>query len=227
MNKIRTFVSAKTMTPVDCVKLTANINYSDGIIQGFDYQNVNQTSISIVNICNVPFNILGMDLFSDTTNGSNFVARINNFSIGANQTINIPVYYNGIYLGNNLAPNYQITINANSAIYSLIVSVPQINNPPIADDIVVDLNNRENKILDINLFLNHFSDIDGDTLAAVIIEGNTSNYKLNGQPLVSGAQIPRSAIESNYLVFTAPDTNNYNEDATIWRAVDSAGSISV
>lgn len=227
MNKIRTFVSAKTMTPVDCVKLTANINYSDGIIQGFDYQNVNQTSISIVNICNVPFNILGMDLFSDTTNGSNFVARINNFSIGANQTINIPVYYNGIYLGNNLAPNYQITINANSAIYSLIVSVPQINNPPIADDIIVDLNNRENKVLDINLFLNHFSDIDGDTLAAVIIEGNTSNYKLNGQPLVSGTQIPRSAIESNYLVFTAPDTNNYNEDATIWRAVDSAGSISI
>lgn len=227
MNKIRTFVSAKTMTPVDCVKLTANTNYSDGIIQGFDYQDVNQISISIINICSVPFNILGMELFSDTTNGSNFVASIKNFSIGANQTINIPVYYNGIYLGTNLNPNYQITINANSAIYSLIVSVPQVNNPPVADDIVVDLNNRESKILDINMFLNHFSDIDGDTLAAVIIEGNTVHYTLNGQPLVSGTQIPRSAIESNYLLFTAPDTNDYNEDATIWKAVDSAGSISV
>lgn len=227
MNKIRAFVSAKTMTPVDCVKLSANVNYSDGIVKGFDYQNVTQISISIINICSVPFNILGMNLFTDTVNGGNFVASIKDFSIGANQTLNIPVYYNGIYLGNNLNPNYQITINANSAIYSLIVSVPQVNNPPVADDIIVDLNNRENKILDIDLFLNHFSDIDGDSLTAVIIEGNTSNYKLNGQSLVSGTQIPRSAIESNYLVFNAPNTDNYNEDATIWKAVDSAGSISI
>lgn len=201
--------------------------YDDGIIQGFDYQDVTQKTISIINICSVPFNILGMDIFSDITSGSNFVASIKDFSIGANQTINIPVYYNGIYLGANLSPNYQITINANSAIYSLTVSVPQINNPPVAEDIIVDLNNREDKILDINMFLNHFSDIDGDTLAAVIIEGNTINYTLNGQPIVSGAQIPRSAIESNYLVFNAPDTNDYNEDSTIWKAVDSAGSISI
>ena len=227
MNKIRAFVSAKTMTDVDCVKLSANVNYSDGIIQGFDYQDLTQKTISIINICSVPFDILGMELFSDTTNGSNFIASIKDFSIGANQTLNIPVYYNGIYLGTNVNPNYQISINANYAIYSLIVSVPQINNPPVADDIIIDLNNRENKVLDINMFLNHFSDIDGDTLAAVIIEGNTMHYRLNGQPLVSGTQIPRSAIESNYLVFIAPDTNDYNEDATIWKAVDSAGSISV
>lgn len=227
MNKIRAFVSAKTMTDIECVKLTANINYSDGIIQGFDYQNVNQTTISIVNICSVPFDVLGMNLFSDTTNGSNFVASIKNFSIGANQVLNVPVYYNGIYLGSNLTPNYQITINSNSAIYSLTVSVPQVNNPPIADDITIDLNNRENKILHIGIFLNHFSDIDGDTLAAVIIEGNTSRYTLNGNPIISGTQIPRVLIESNQLVFNAPDTNNYTEDSTIWKAVDSAGSISI
>jgi len=227
MNKIRAFVSAKTMTAIDCVKLSANVNYSDGIIQGFDYQDIDQITISVINICSVPFNILGMELFSDTTNGSNFIASIKDFSIGANQTLNIPVYYDGIYLGTNLSPNYQISINANYAIYSLIVSVPQINNPPVAEDIIVDLNNREDKVLDINMFLNHFSDIDGDTLAAVIIEGNTSNYTLNGLPIISGTQIPRSAIESNQLIFTAPDTDNYNEDATIWKAVDSAGSISI
>lgn len=227
MNKIRAFVSAKTMTPVDCVKLSANVNYSDGIIQGFDYQDVNQISISIINICSVPFDISGMDLFSDTTNGSNFVASIKNFTIGANQTLNIPVYYNGIYLGNNLSPNYQISINANYAIYSLTVSVPQVNNPPVAEDIVVELQNREDRVLDINMFLNHFSDIDGDTLAAVIIEGNTNNYTLSGLPIVSGTQIPRALIESNLLIFNAPDTNDYNEDSTIWKAVDSAGSISI
>lgn len=227
MNKIRAFVSAKTMTPVDCVKLTANTNYNDGIIQGFDYQDVTQTTISIINICSVPFNIVGMELFSDTTNGSNFVASIKDFSIGANQILNVPVYYNGIYLGANLNPNYQISINANYAIYSLVVSVPQVNNPPVADDIIVDLQNREDKILDINLFLTHFSDIDGDDLAAVIIEGNTTNYTLNGNAIVSGTQIPRALIESNQLVFNAPNTNDYNEDATIWKAVDSAGSISI
>ena len=227
MNKIRAFVSAKTMTPVDCVRLTSNINYNDGIIQGFDYIDITQKTISITNVCSVPFDILGFDVLRDATNGSNFIASVKNFSIGANQTINIPVYYNGIYLGTNLSPNYQISINGNFAVYSLTVSVPQVNNPPIADDIILDLSNRENKVLDINLFLNHFSDIDGDTLAAVIIEGNTSNYRLNGNPIISGTQIPRSATESNVLVFNAPDTDNYNEDATIWKAVDSAGSISV
>lgn len=226
MNKIRTFVSGKDLTPVDCVKLTPNKNYSDGIIQGFDYQNVSQNSISVTNVCNVPFNILGMVLFSDTTNGSNFTGSINNFSIGPNQTINVPVIYNGIYLGPNLFPNYQISINSNTAIYSLLVLVPEINHPPIATDIIIDLDNRENKILDINIFLNHFSDIDGDSLAAVIIEGNTSRYALNGSPLVSGTQIPRALIESNYLIFNAPETDDYSEDATIWKAVDSAGSIS-
>lgn len=214
------------MTPVDCVKLTANTNYNDGIIKGFDYQNVTQTTISIINICSVPFSILGMDLFSDLSNGGNFVASIKDFSIGANQILNIPVYYNGIYLGANLSPNYQISINANYAIYSLDVSVSQVNNPPIADDIIVDLQNRENRILDINLFLNHFSDVDGDSLAAVIIEGNTSKYTLSGSPIISGTEIPRALIESNQLVFNAPDTDSYNEDSTIWKAVDSAGSIS-
>lgn len=226
MNKIRAFVSAKTMTPVDCVKLTANTNYNDGIIQGFDYNDITQNTISIINICSVPFNILALDLFSDNTNGGNFVASVKDFSIGANQILNVPVYYNGIYLGNNLNPNYQISINANYAIYSLAVSVPEVNNPPIAEDIVVDLNNREDKILDINFFLAHFSDIDGDDLAAVIIEGNTVNYTLNGLPIISGTQIPRSLIESDQLVFNAPDTNSYNEDSTVWKAVDSAGSIS-
>jgi hypothetical protein len=227
MNKIRTFVSGKTLTPIDCVKLTPNQNYSDGIIQGFDYQNVNQATISITNICSVPFDILGMELFTDVVDGGNFTASIPNFSIGPNQTIDIPVFYNGIYLGANLSPNYLIAINSNTAVYSLVVSVPQINNPPVATDIIIDLENREDKVLDIDVFLNHFSDIDGDSLAAVIIEGNTSRYTLNGAPLVSGTQIARALIESNYLVFHAPDTNDYNEDATIWKAVDSAGSISV
>lgn len=227
MNKIRAFVSAKTLTPVDCVKLSAGISYSDGIIKGFDYQNVTQRTISIINICSVPFSILGFDLFSDNTNGGNFVASLKDFSIGANQTINIPVYYNGIYLSDNLLPNYLIQMHTNSAVYSLIVSVPVQNNPPVASDIVIDLNNRENKVLGIDVFLNHFSDIDGDSLAAVIIEGNTINYRLNGNPIVSGTQIPRSSIESGFLVFNAPNTDLYNEDATIWKAVDSAGSISL
>lgn len=227
MNKIRVFVSAKDMTPVDCVKLNPNINYNDGIIQGHDYQNISHITISIINVCSVPFNIIGMNLFSDTSNGGNFVASINNFSIGANQVLDIPVYYNGIYLGTNLAPNYQISINGNTAIYSLSVSVPQINHPPLANDIIFDLDNRVDKVLGIDVFLTHFSDIDGDSLAAVIIEGNTTNYTLNGQPVISGAQIARALIESNYLIHHAADTDNYNEDAAIWKAVDSAGSISI
>ena len=227
MNRIRAFVSAKTLTPIDCVRLTAGANYTDVIIQGNDYQNVSQVTISVTNACSVPFTILGMDLFSDNTNGGNFTASVNNFTIGANQTLNVPVYYNGIYLGSNLAPNYQIDLNTNYAVFSLNVTVPEVNNPPVASDITIDLANREVKTLTVQMFLDHFSDIDNDDLAAVIIEGNTQNYTLNGLPLTSGTQIPRSVIESDLLVFTAPDTDNYTEDATMWKAVDTAGSISV
>lgn len=226
MNRIRTFVSAKTLTPVDCVKLTPGVNYSDAIIQGDDYQDVNQNTISITNMCDAPFDILGLDLFSDNTNGGNFTASIPSFSIGANQTLNIPVFYNGIYLGTNLNPNYQISVNANYAIYSLIVTVPFVNSPPEASDIVIELSNRENYVMTIVDFLNHFSDIDNDDLDAVIIEGNTTHYRLNNQSLASGTLIPRALIEQNLLVFIAPDVDTYNEDSTIWKAVDTAGSIS-
>lgn len=227
MNKIRAFVSAKNMTPIDCVKLTPNANYNDNIIQGFDYQDINQKTISITNVCNMSFNISGIELFSDVTNGGNFVASLKNFSIGPNQTLNIPVYYNGIYLSSNLNPNYLISINGNYAIYSLVVSLDQVNNPPVASDIIIDLFNRQNKTLDVDVFINHFSDIDGDSLSAVIIDGDTSRYRLNGNTLVSGTQIPISMIQSGSLVFIAPDTDDYIEDSTIWKAVDSAGSISI
>ena len=227
MNRIRAFVSAKTLTPIDCVRLTPGINYSDAIVQGFDYVDVSQTTVSVTNNCSVPFTLQGISLFSDQSNGGNFEASLKDFTVGANQTLNIPVYYNGIYLGSNLTPNYQINVNSNFSVFSLTVSVPVQNNPPVTTDITIELNNREERILDINTFLNHFSDIDNDDLAAVIIEGNVSNYKLNNQPYISGTQIPRSLIESDLLVFKGPDIDSYSEDATIWKAVDTQGSISL
>lgn len=226
MKRIRTFVSAKTLTPVECVKMSSGENYSDGIIKGFDYHDTTQITVSVTNLCSVPFDILGFELFSELSNGGDFRASVKDFPIGPNQTINIPVYYNGIFLGNNLNPNYQISLNSNYAIYSLVVSVSEVNNPPLAGDIEIELDNRQDRVLNINDFLNHFSDIDNDDLAAVIIEGNVQRYLLNNIPYIEGTQIPRSLIESGLLIFKAPDTSDYSEDATIWKAVDTAGSIS-
>ena len=227
MNKIIILASAINPTEIDCVKLKPALGYSDTIIKGFDYNNVTQKNIQIINYCDVPFNIIGFSIFEDTVNGGNFSATVNDFTILAGQTLNIPVIYNGIYLGSNLTPAYSISINGISSIYDLIVSVPVINNPPIITDIIFDLGNRQDYVITLADFLAHFTDLDGDTLDAVIIEGNTTQFRLSGNPILSGTEISQSQINAGLLTRIAPDTDNYISESTLWKAKDSAGTISL
>lgn len=201
--------------------------YEDTIVKGYEYKNHVQKNISIINYCDKPFDVAGFTLFSDSNGGGNFRASIGSFSIGAGQTLNIPVKYNGIYLGSNLHPNFLININGNSSVYALVVSVPRQNQPPVISDITISLNNRQDYTLTLSDFESHFTDVDGDSLDAVIIEGNTSNYRLAGQPIVSGTQIPKSQIVSGNLVKLAPNTDIYVEESVVWKAVDSYGNISL
>lgn len=227
MNEFSVFVSAKTMTVVDCVKLTPAVNYTDSIVQGQDYINVTQTAISVINMCSVPFTISGKTLFSDTTNGGNFVASVGGFTILPQQTINVPVVYNGMYLGSNLNPNYTISINGVSSNYALVVTVPQQNNPPVVTDIGINLQNRQLYTFTLLDFVNHFADVDGDTLDAVMADGTTTGLMLGGVPYVSGTWVTVSEINNGDFKYQAPDTDAYTDFSVIWKAKDSAGQISI
>lgn len=225
-NKIVISVSSKILTIPDCVKLVPNKIYSDVITKGFEYNNISQFQIAVINNCSEPFNVDGKNLFTDTVNGGNFVAKINNFSIGAGQTMNIPVIYNGIYLGDNQNPNYQISMSEITGMVKLSVVIPIINNPPVTSDINIILDNRGTHMFTLNDFLSHFTDLDGDTLDSVFIEGNVTGYFYNNQPYISGTEISKSDIQSERLKYIAPDTDIETNSTTIWKAKDSRGAIS-
>ena len=226
MNKIRITVAPKTPTIPDCVKLTGGQNYNDTIVKGFEYTGQSQKTISVTNFCNETFSVNSFTLFSETSNGGNFIATVGSFTILPNQTLNLSVYYNGVYLGNNLTPNYTISLNGNYANYSLVVTVPVVNNPPIVTDINVLLSNRETKVFTLTDFTDHFTDLDGDTLESVIITGDVTGYRLSGSAYVSGTEVTKAQIISGNLTFVAPDTNSTIDRVSIWKARDSAGTIS-
>lgn len=227
MNKVSVFVSAVTKTEVECVKFIPAQTYNDGIVQGQDYVNENQISIQIINYCNVPFTISEMVLFSDNVNGGNFTAKIQPFTIQANQTLNVPVFYNGIYLGSNLTPSYSVIMNGAVNIFNLTVTVPIVNQPPVVSDIVFELDNREDYVFTEDDFNNHFTDLDGDDWDAVLFEGNVSQYRLNNLPYIIGTEVSKAQVIAGNLKRFAPDTDNYSEEATIWKAKDTAGNISL
>lgn len=226
MSKIRVFGSPKVFTIAECVKLSPGVNYSDTIIKGFDYLGTSQITVSITNYCTVGFEIPQIILFEDILQGGNFVAKTASFNINAQQTLNIPVYYSGIYLSNNLSPNYDIFLNGVSSVYSLSITVPVENNPPVITDITIGLNSGEEYVFTVDDFVNHFTDVDGDTLDAVILEGNTSGFTLSGAPIISGQEIPISLVASGQLKKTAVTTSVPLNVANVWKAKDSSGSVS-
>lgn len=227
MNKVSVFASAKVLTAPECVKLTPAQTYTDTIIKGNDYDDVTQKVVSVVNYCNVPFSVGEIILFSDVVNGGNFTAKIKAFTIQANQTLNLPVYYDGMYLGDSVSPSYTITLNGVTNMYNLNITVPVVNQPPVVTDINKSLDNRAPYTLLLTDFTTHFSDVDGDTLDAVILEGNLSLYRLNGNPITSPATISASDISSGYLTKLPQDTDNYVEDTVTYKAIDSAGNTSL
>lgn len=227
MNKVSVFVSAKTLTPVDCVKLQPAQTYTDNIVKGQEYIDFTTIGVAVTNYCNQAFTITETQLFTDTVAGGNFVAKFNAFTIGANQTLNIPVVYNGIYLGSNLTPTYNIILNGIQNVYNLLVSVPVVNQPPVVSDIVINAINRALTTFTFGMFVTHFFDIDGDTIATVKAEGDVTGYVLDGVPYVSGTEVTRLQIENGLFKYQAPDTNSVVNSTVVWKARDTAGNISL
>ena len=226
MNKIRVFGSPKVFHIAECVKLSTDVDYVDTIIKGFDYIGTSQKSVSITNYCTTSFQVPQIILFEDIINGGNFKATTESFNINPQQTLNIPIKYTGVYLSNVIQPNYDIFLNGVSAIYSLNVTVPSVNNPPVVSDIIIELDSGDEYVFTVDDFVNHFSDVDGDTLDAVILEGDTSGYSLSGVPFVSGQEIPIALVASGQLKKTVVTTSTPLYLSNIWKAKDSNGTIS-
>ena len=208
----------------NCIKVVNTSTYTDTITKNQQYNNVSTKSIRIVNNCNTAFLLSGKTLFTQQDNlGSTFTASINDTNIGANATVDIPIYYNGVYKGTDISPVYTFTLNVYNITYNLNINIPDTLGD--INDFTISLNNRQNYTFKVIDFTSHYSDIDGDTISSVYFYGNVNNLRYNNIGYVENTEIPISDIQAGKVVFNAPNQNALSSINISYKIKDSKGKI--
>ena len=122
---------------------------------------------------------------------------------------------------NATQPDGAINFNYNGN--PIKINIDYNSNPEITD-ITFDILNRSEKTFSVSDFENAFTDLDGDTISEIMIEGDVTGYKFEGDPYVSGTWIFMSDV--NNLKYIASDANEAYEKNNNWKAKDSAGYVS-
>lgn len=192
-------------TVIKCIKVSNSSEYEDTIIKFITYNNFISNSIKVINSCNSNIILPSQVLFTQQDNlGSTFTASIDNTVISAGQSVNVSVYYNGKYKGVESNPLYIFIINGITVQYRL--HVVNNDNIGIIEDFSIVKENQENHIFSATDFLNHFIDIDGDSISTVSFFINVSRLRYNGVAYTEGQEIPISDIQAGKLVYLAPIT---------------------
>ena len=214
-------VAAKIPTLADCVKLKAGQSYSATIIQGDDYNGNSGVNLVFNNFCSEAFTVPSIDWFTDTVDGGNFRAYTDSFIILPNQEKSMPLKFIGTYLSDVTSHAYTLTLNGVSNTFTLTITIPVENNPPIISNFSKLLENRAEYTFLLTDFTSKYTDIDGNPLDGVIISGDTSNFVLQGLPLVSGTEITPTQISSGYLKYVSPNVNPQSQSTVTWYAKDT------
>lgn len=208
----------------NCIKVVNTSTYTDTITKNQQYNNVSTKSIRVVNNCNTDFLLSGKTLFTQQDNlGSTFTASINATTISANTTVDIPVYYNGVYKGTDISPVYTFTLNGYNITYNLNINIPDTLGD--INDFTISLNNRQNYTFKVIDFTSHYSDIDGDTISSVYFYGNVSNLRYNNIGYVENTEIPISDIQAGKVVFNAPNQDALSSININYKVKDNKGKI--
>ena len=208
----------------NCIKVNNTSSYTDTIIKNQQYNNVSVKSIRVVNNCNKDFLLSGKTLFIQQDNlGSTFTASINATTISANTTVDIPVYYNGVYKGTDISPVYTFTLNGYNITYNLNINIPDTLGD--ISDFTITLNNKQNYIFKVVDFTSHYSDINGDTISSVYFYGNVNNLRYNNIGYVENTEIPLSDIQAGKVVFNAPNQDALSSININYKIKDNKGNI--
>ena len=160
-----------------CVS-TVDSAFTDTIRKGINYNNVTPRHIALNNTCGTAFTIEAGTLLSD--NG--FTISVENVNVAANSTTN---------QGQTVLP--------------YIITITEVNQPPVSENNVLRLGNRQNKtITKIDLI---YSDPDNDPITHVKFTGDVSRLYTDSNMLVpytSGTALP---IEFT-LYYKAPDVDD-------------------
>ena len=208
----------------NCIKVNNTSSYTDTIIKNQQYNNVSVKSIRVVNNCNKDFLLSGKTLFIQQDNlGSTFTASINETNIGANATVDIPVYYNGVYKGTDISPVYTFTLNGYNITYNLNINIPDTLGTISA--FTITLNNKQNYVFKVLDFTSHYSDVDGDTISSIYFYGNVSNLRYNNIAYIENTEIPISDIQAGKVVFNAPNQDALSSINISYKVKDNKGKI--
>ena len=208
----------------NCIKVNNTSTYTDTIIKNQQYNNVSTKSIKVINNCNKAFLLSGKTLFIQQDNlGSTFTASINETNIGANATVDIPVYYNGVYKGTDISPVYTFTLNGYNITYNLNINIPDTLGTISA--FTITLNNKQNYVFKVLDFTSHYSDVDGDTISSIYFYGNVSNLRYNNIAYIENTEIPISDIQAGKIVFNAPNQDALSSINISYKVKDNKGKI--
>lgn len=208
----------------NCITVNNTSSYTDTIIKNQQYNNVSVKSIRVVNNCNKDFLLSGKTLFTQQDNlGSTFTASINATTISANATVDIPVYYNGVYKGTDVSPVYTFTLNGYNITYNLNINIPDTLGD--INDFTITLTNKQNYIFKVVDFTSHYSDINGDTISSVYFYGNVNNLRYNNIGYIENTEIPISDIQAGKVVFNAPNQAVLSSININYKIKDNKGNI--
>lgn len=208
----------------NCIKIVNTSTYTDTITKNQQYNNASTKSIRVINNCNTAFLLSGKTLFTQQDNlGSTFTASINDTNIGANATVDIPIYYNGVYKGTDISPVYIFTLNGYNITYNLNINIPDTLGD--ISDFTVSLNNRQNYTFKVLDFTSHYSDIDRDTISSVYFYGNVSNLRYNNIGYIENTEIPISDVQAGKVVFNAPNQDALSSININYKVKDNKGKI--
>ena len=175
--------------------------FTDTIRKGINYNNVTPRHITLNNTCETAFIIEAGTLLSDY----GFTISVENVNVVANSTTNVPLIYNGTYAGtsNKLTGNF--SLNQGQTTIPYVITVSEVNQPPISENNVLRLSNRQNKTITKTDLI--YSDPDNDPITHVKFTGDVSRLYTDSNMLVpytSGTELP---IEFT-LYYKAPDVDD-------------------
>ena len=104
--------------------------------------------------------------------------------------------------------------------WDVFVDCPKpTNHLPIPNDFTINGNPSSQYIFTASDFLNHYSDLDGDTLKGIIIIDAGNGFSYNNNSTYNRSIIPLQDIIDGKLKYNFPSTSSTSQIAK-WRAVD-------
>ena len=162
-------------------------------------------------------------LFTQGTNnqiGFLQIKVLNNSVLNGNGTFTISV----TNYPTNSAVNTAKSISIDGSVLSISF---YYNSRPVTNDIEISVFNRTVKIIDATVFLNNFTDYDGDSISEIAFYGDVSNIKVDGVSYVEGTYISLSLFSSNKVTYTPNNTDNAYEVSLTYKIKDIAGNTSI